>query len=303
MSRLAPDALVRPGAKLLGRVQRTAGRALRSRVAGDDAAVAAERIWGSTGERWFTPGDPVWRVHANASMFTGGLAALLLQSLHPQAMAGVAGHSGYRGDPWGRLQRTSHFIATTTFGTIPDAEAAIAQVRAVHRRVRGKDERGVPYRADDPVLLRWVHVAEASSFLAAYQRYATVPLTPAEADTYVAQSSLVAARLGADHLPQAVAELNETLGAYRPVLRSTPAARDAGRFLLLNPPLPLAARPGYAAIAAGAIALLPGWARRELRLPAPPALDIIPRTLGLGATRTIRWAMAGLDDASPHRSR
>jgi hypothetical protein len=83
-------------------------------------------------------------------------------------MAGVAAHSGYRGDPWGRLQRTSHFLATTTFGTVPDAQAAIERVRAVH-------ERGVPYRASDPALLRWVHVAEASSLLGAYQRYASRP--------------------------------------------------------------------------------------------------------------------------------
>ena len=93
------------------------GAALRARVAGDDAAERARVIWGREGERWFTPEDPVWRVHADASMFPGGVAALLLQSLHPLAMAGVAGHSGYKGDPWGRLQRTSHFLATTTFGT------------------------------------------------------------------------------------------------------------------------------------------------------------------------------------------
>ena len=114
----------------------------------------------------------MWRVHADASMFPGGVAALLLQSLHPLAMAGVAGHSGYKGDPWGRLQRTSHFLATTTFGTVEDAEATIARVRAIHERVRGRDPKGRPYRASDPHLLRWVHVAEAHSFLTAHQRYA-----------------------------------------------------------------------------------------------------------------------------------
>ena len=117
---------------VLDEVARTAqqrlGLALRARVAGDDAAERAKVIWGAEGRRWFSPADPVWRVHADASMFPGGVAALLLQSLHPAAMAGVAGHSGYRGDPWGRLQRTSHFLATTTFGTVGDAEAAIARV-------------------------------------------------------------------------------------------------------------------------------------------------------------------------------
>ena len=100
--------------------------ALRSRVAGDDAAEKAAVIWGAEGERWFTPEDPVWRVHADAAMFPGGIRALLLQSLHPLAMAGVAGHSGFKGDPWGRLQRTSEFLATTTFGTIEHAEQQIA---------------------------------------------------------------------------------------------------------------------------------------------------------------------------------
>ena len=92
-------------------------------------------------------------------------------------MAGVAGHSGYKGDPWGRLQRTSHYLAVTTFGTIADAEKAIEHVRSVHRRVRGTDELGRPYAADDPHLLRWVHVAEIWSFLNAYQAYAAEPLT------------------------------------------------------------------------------------------------------------------------------
>ena len=163
---------MRPLTDLGHTAQRRLGAALRSRVAGDDATERAKVIWGRPGKRWFAPEDPVWRVHADAAMFPGGMAALLLQSLHPLAMAGVAGHSGYRGDPWGRLQRTSHFLATTTFGTVEDAEAAIARVRAIHERVRGRDHRGRPYRAADPHLLGWVHVAEAHSFLAAYQRYA-----------------------------------------------------------------------------------------------------------------------------------
>ena len=98
----------------LDRLQRAAGTALRSRVAGEDAPERARVIWESEGERWFTPEDPVWRVHADAAMFPGGVTALLLQMLHPMAMAGVAGHSGYRGDPWGRLQRTRHYLASTT---------------------------------------------------------------------------------------------------------------------------------------------------------------------------------------------
>jgi uncharacterized protein (DUF2236 family) len=280
----------RPAAALSRRL----GLALRSRVAGDDAPERAQRIWGAEGERWFTPSDPIWRVNADAAMFPGGIAALLLQSLHPSAMAGVAGHSGYKGDPWGRLQRTSHYLAFTTFGTIEDAEEAIAHVRSVHRRVRGKDERGRPYAADDPHLLRWVHVAEIWSFLQAFQAYSGEPLTPQEADLYVEQTTVAASRLGATGLPTSVGGLEEMIEAYRPELEATAAAREATRFMLLNPPVPLAARPGYALIAAGGVALLPTWARRELRLPVNRAGIAVATRAGALSTALVRWGMAGL---------
>ncbi len=262
-------------------VQRRLGLLLRERVAGSEAAERASRIWGKPGPRWFAKGDPIWRVHLDASMFVGGLTALLLQSLHPQAMAGVAGHSGYKSDPWGRLQRTSHYIAMTTYGTIPDAEAAIAAVRAVHERVRGRDDRGVPYRASDPHLLAWVHLAEADSFLRAHQEFGAAPLSQTEADTYVAQAGVPAALLGVLDPPSSVAELEARLARYRHELRASPAAREAARFLLYEPPLPLLARPGYGTLAAGAVSLLPEWAREELQLNLPGGLtEAIGRPLG-----------------------
>ena len=280
-------------------VQRRLGLALRSRVAGDDAPQRAQRIWGAEGERWFTSEDPIWRVNADASMFPGGLAALLLQSLHPLAMAGVAGHSGYKGDPWGRLQRTSHYLAVTTFGTVADAEQAIEHVRSVHRRVRGTDPRGRAYAADDPHLLRWVHVAEISSFLAAFQSYAATPLTDDEADLFVHQTSRAASLLGATDLPHTTRELDDVIEGYRPELESTPAAREATRFMLLNPPVPLVARPGYALIAAGGVALLPRWARQALRLPLHgPGLAVATRA-GVASAALVRWGMAGLEDRRP----
>lgn len=281
--------------------RRQLAAALRSRVAGTDAQVKAERIWGASGPRWFTPGDPIWRVHADAAMFPGGIRALLLQSLHPLAMAGVAGHSGYKGDPWGRLQRTSEFLATTTFGTIDHAQEQIAKVRSIHDRVRGKAADGRPYSATDPHLLAWVHATEADSFLTAYQRYAVTPLSPAEADLYVEQGGVVASALGVVDPPTTVAALRATIEGYRPELESTAAAREAARFLLVHPPLPLAARPGYAALAAGAVAMLPRWARRPLRLPWLPVTErLVGRPLGGVATATVRWAMA---DATDERRR
>lgn len=277
--------------------------ALRSRVAGEDAATKAAAIWLTEGPRWFTADDPIWRVHADASMFPAGIRALLLQSLHPLAMAGVAGHSGYKGDPWGRLQRTSEFLATTTFGTVEHAERQIARVRGIHRRVRGVAADGRPYAADDPHLLRWVHLTEADSFLTSYQRYAEQPLTPEEADTYVEQTTVVASRLGVVDPPTTVAQLREGLESYRPELASTPEAREAARFLLVHPPLPLAARPGYAALAAGAVAMLPRWARRPLRLPWLPVTEhLVGRPLGGAATSVVRWAMRTDEDVRHRRS-
>src|SRR3954453_1712913 len=136
------------------------GRALFGLVAGPDGPDNRARIHETPGPRWFTEDRPIRRVHADASMFVGGLRALLFQSLHPLAMAGVADHSDYRGDPWGRLQRTSYFLAVTTFGAASDADRAVAQVRAIHERISGTAADGRPYQASDPHLLRWVHVAE-----------------------------------------------------------------------------------------------------------------------------------------------
>ncbi|HYS40081.1 MAG TPA: oxygenase MpaB family protein, partial [Pseudonocardiaceae bacterium] len=155
----------------LAAVRQRLGDGLFGLVAGPNGPAVGARIHRTPGPRWFDEDRPIRLVHADASMFIGGLRALLLQSLHPLAMAAVAAHSGYRGDPWGRLQRTAAFIAVTTFGTATDAEAAIERIRAVHDRVHGTSPDGRPYRANDPHLLAWVHVAEVDSFLRCYQRY------------------------------------------------------------------------------------------------------------------------------------
>jgi len=273
---------------------------LRDRVAGSDAEVKARAIWTSEGERWFAPSDPVWRVHDDASMFVGGIRALLLQSLHPLAMAGVAGHSGYRSDPWGRLQRTSTFLATTTFGTVRDAEAAVATVRGIHERVRGRVPDGRTYAASDPHLLSWVHAAEADSFLAAYRRFGAGRLSPADEDGYVAQSGLVAERLGAVDTPRTVAELDALMDRYRPELSASTEAREAARFLLLQPPLGWSEKPGYAALAGGGVALLPMWAKEMLRLPALPMTErMVTLPVADAAVKAIRWAITAPGHSRP----
>jgi uncharacterized protein (DUF2236 family) len=274
-------------------VRERLGQELFLRVAGPDGARHARRIHGRPGPRWFEPDSPIARVHGDAAMFIGGIRAVLLQTLHPAAMRGVAEHSGYRGDMWGRLARTSRFIAVTTFGTVEDAERAVAAVRAIHDRVTGTMPDGTPYAANDPHLLGWVHAAEVDSFLLAHTVYGERPLVGPERDTYVAQAAEVARRLGVVDPPTTEAELAATLAAYRPELRGTPEARDAVAYLLLRPELPLLARAPYGVLVAAAIGLMPRWTRRPLRLPWLPVSErTVVRALGGLATGTIRWAMA-----------
>jgi uncharacterized protein (DUF2236 family) len=273
-------------------VRRRIGSGLFGLVAGPQGTVNRSRIHDTPGPRLFDRDRPIRRVHGDAAMFVGGLRALLLQSLHPLAMAAVAAHSGYRGDPWGRLQRTSTFLAVTTFGTETDARRAVDQVRAVHERVRGTASDGRPYRASDPHLLRWVHVAEVDSFLRCHQRYGAHPLDDAGCDEYVADAAVVAGALGVPDPPTNQAELAEQLAAYRPELHGTTEAREAARFLLFQAPLPLLAKPPYAVLAATAVGTLPPWARRPLRLPYLPVTEATAiRLAGHSLVSAIRWVM------------
>lgn len=278
-------------------LRRRLSLALRSRVAGPDADARAARIWLAPGERRFCPGDPIARVHNHAGMYAGGLRALLLQSLHPLAMAGVGEHSGYRSDPWGRLQRTSEFIAMTTFGPVEGARKVLDHINRVHGTVSGTAPDGRRYDARDPHLLMWVHVAEIDSFLTAYQRYSRTPLTPAEADTYVEQAGWTAGELGVPDPPRTVAGLRSQLSAHRPELRVTDGARDAAAFLLREPPLPWAARPGYWMLAAAAVTMLPDYARDLLDLRVMGRLDpladrMVLRPAGRLGTAAVSWALA-----------
>jgi uncharacterized protein (DUF2236 family) len=293
--RLTPEVRMstEPIAARIDTLQRRLGEALFARVAGPQGAANRARF-AAPGPRWFEEGRPIRQVHGDAAMFVGGLRALLLQSLHPQAMTAVAQHSGYRSDPWGRLQRTSTFLAATTFAPADDAQRAVDHVRQVHRHINGTGPGGVPYRADDPHLLRWVHVAEADSFLRCHQRYGARPLDQAGCDGYVADAARIAEALGVTDPPRSRAELDAALRGYRPELHAIPEAREAARFLVWNPPLPLLARGPYALLAATAVAELPGWARRELRLPLPHlAESVLVPHVGHGVVGAVRWAMTG----------
>jgi len=268
------------------------GEQIRSRVVGPDADRRARELFATDEPGWFDDDAPIRRVHGDASMFIGGLRALLFQSLHPLAMAGVAEHSDYRNDPWGRLQRTADFLAATTFGPASEAQQAVDVVHRVHERVVGTTRSGVPYAANDPHLLEWVHIAELDSFLVAHDRFGEHPLVGDERDRYVAESAVIARALGVIEPPVNEAQLRARLRAFRPELGGSRDAQVAARYLLLQPPLPTAGRAGYGLIAAAAVSLMPTWTRWPLRLPWLPVSEAtLGRAVGDAVTKTLRWAI------------
>ena len=279
-----------PGAA--DRIRGQIGAAIIERIAGPQGPPRRRPAEPSRGERWFGPDRPIRQVHSDEAMFIGAIRALLLQSLHPLAMAAVAEHSDYHGDPWGRLQRTGRFIGVTTFGRTEEVQQAIERVKAIHLRVTGTAPDGRPYAASDPHLLTWVHVAEADSFLRAHSHFGAQPLDKAGRDGYVADMAKIGAELGVPDPPRTEAELADQIRTYRPELAATAEAREAARFLLLRPPLPVIARAPYGVLAAAAVSLLPGWARRPLYLPRLPLTEtVLVRPAGHVMVHAIHWAI------------
>lgn len=273
--------------------RRALADAVRNRVVGDRADERAAELFTAPGPRWFADDRPIRIVHGDVSMFIGGLRALLFQSLHPLAMAGVAAHSDYRADPWGRLQRTADFLAATTFGPATESERAIAMVKRVHERVTGLASDGRPYRANDPHLLKWVHIAEVDSFVAAHRAFGETPLSDHEYDHYVADMAVIAERLGVVEPPRSMRQLKQQLRYYRRELDGSKEARDAARYLLFTPPLPLVVRPAYGLIGAAAVSLMPAWTRLPLRIPWFPVAELaVARPAGVVLARTLRWALS-----------
>lgn len=234
--------------------------------------------------------SPVREVHADASMLVGGVRTLLYQTLHPDAMFGVAEHSDYESDPLGRLHRTAHFLQATVYGSADDAQQAIDLVRAIHGRVTGVLPDGRTYRADDPHLIGWVHATELDSFLTAFQTYGPRRLHADEVDRYVADMSIIGHALGGRDLPMSGAELDEMLAMYRRECVATPECRETTRFLFA-PQLPLPVLAVYPVIFGAATAMLPAWARRMLLLPIAPGVDpLLLRPAAEALVRTLRWA-------------
>lgn len=239
------------------------------------------------------PGDPglfgpesvSWRVIGDAAAFVGGVRALLVQAVHPEVVAGVADHSSYKADPLGRLSRTSAYVTATTFGALPEVEAAVAQVRHAHRPVTGRSHRNIPYSAGKPEFAAWVHNVLTDSFLRAYQAYGPSELTSEEADRFVLEQTHVGRLLDADPLPETASELADWV-ALHPALDESPGMAETRTFLS-NPPLDPLQRVGYQALFRGALPTVP---ERVLGLLALEP-TIADEPIGRRFVAFLRWAL------------
>ena len=256
------------------------------------AAFASGMPEGDGDDGFFGPASVAWRMSADLASPVAGLRSLLMQALHPLAMAGVDQHSGWRRDPVGRLAATSAYLATITFGERAAAAAAAARVRRVHDHVRGVDAvTGRTYAAGGPALLLWVHAALVQSSLAAGQAFGTA-LSVDDCDRYVAEMMVAAELVGVPRLliPASVAELDRYVALVQPELRCTPAARESMAYLLDPPGLDQELAGFWQDVRDGAIAVLPEWAREMYGYGAPQ-----PPPLAPGRRTEIRQSLGVLD--------
>jgi len=271
-------------------------RPLKSAITGRIVALFNDRSRGEAPvprrpDGLFGPHSVAWRVHGDvAAMMVGGISSLLLQMLHPAVLAGVWDHSNFRTDMQGRLRRTARFIALTTYGGREEAEAVIRRVRHIHDRVGGTLPGGTPYAANDPALLAWVHVTEATSFLNAWRRYVEPRMPPADQDRYFAEMAQVARALGAAPVPVDRAGARRLMESYRPRLRVDHRTREVRSLVLKTATADLLAAQVQALGNQAAIDLLPEWARRLHGLPNPLLGRPFVRAGTLGVAQTLRWA-------------
>ncbi len=232
----------------------------------------------------FGPGSVSWKVMGDVSSFVGGVRALLLQALHPEVAAGVADHSQYEKDPLGRLNRTSLFVTTANYGSMPEVEAAVRIVREAHKPVSGTSERGIRYSANQPQLGAWVHNTLTDSFLEAYQTFCH-GLTAQEADQFVQEQAKIGELLGVTELPLTASELRNWVTEH-PSLSDSEALRSAWDFLR-KPPLQAGQLLGYKVVRAAAVATLPS----ELAQLAGTSSRRGALVGGQCIVSSLRWAM------------
>ncbi|MGH8216151.1 MAG: oxygenase MpaB family protein [Rhodanobacteraceae bacterium] len=280
-----------PGVKLLPRpARRHLRRQVLAVLSRDAPAPDYDAPLGDPG--LFGPDSVTWKIHADfPSMMAGGLASLMLQALHPLALAGVWDHSAFRTDTLGRLRNTTAFVGRSTYAPRVPAEAAIERVRMIHRSVHGTAPDGRAYSADDPHLLTWVHCAGCWCFLRAYETYCRVRIPVAMQDRYLVEMVRIAESLGARDVPRSAAELDAFFAEVRPELVFDVRARETLRVLgSIRLPIPFS---GFSRdlFMGAAAALLPAW-----------ALDLMDRSSvrrwrDRGASRALQLIAPSVRDA------
>lgn len=240
----------------------------------------------------FGPQSMAWRVHAHfTAMMVGGLSSLIVQSLHPRALAAVWDHSDFRQNLKARLGRTAYFVAATTYGSQDMALKAIGRVNAIHANIRGTDLQGQPYVANEPELIRWVHLVEVTSFLGAYQHLARQPLSQQACDQYVAEMTQVGHLLGAVDLPVTYASTQSDLMAFAPVLRFDARAQEI-LHVIQTYPSDLRDRPWMALVLKCAFDLLPPWVLAQMG--HPPACEVQKQVTRLAvqlSAEPVQWML------------
>lgn len=209
----------------------------------------------------FGPASVTWKIHSDfPGMMAGGIAALMLQTLHPRALAGVWDHSRFREDPLSRLQNTTTFVAATSYAPTNDAERLIAMVNRIHEHVVGHTADGEPYDAREPELLNWVHCTEATMFLEGYKHYRGITPSREDEDRYFDEIRCIAEKLGAENVPASRAQMNDYFARVQADLRYDQRSRDTLKVLeTMALPVPLTGLSRRTFLGAGA-AILPEWA-------------------------------------------
>lgn len=296
-------------------VQEFLSKRFRSLLSGDPNGIPPWLEVVAAGEEagLYLPTDAPWVVHADFGTLVGGIRALLMQALHPGSLTGVASHSRYQQDALGRLSGTIRWLTVTTFGSHSAIAGEAGRVNRMHDRVKGEYTTGQgetkAYRAADPDLLLWVHIAFTDSFLTCHEMYAWRPIPAGNAatgaDNYVAQWSKSVAPLGLTECPMSQAELNTEIERFvgEGLLKANETTRRVVEFIR-NPPLPPMARLAYHLLFSAAVLSLPPHSRELLGLKAGPRWIIQPATRAV--LRFMRFAIgpdSPIEDAAIARLR
>ena len=244
----------------------------------------------------YLPTDAPWVAHSDLATLVGGIRALLMQALHPGSLAGVRSHSRYKDDPLGRLSGTIRWLTVTTYGSHEAIANEASRVNRMHDRVKGEYQNAkketTSYRAADPNLLLWVHIAFMDSFLRSHQIFSKRPL-PGGADAYIRLWSKSVEPLGLTNVPMSEAELITTVARYRAALTVTDETRETIQWIK-NPPLPATSKPMYALLFQSAVASLGSEYQQMMGLKCLPLRVLRPLT-----TRVLQIMRLAIGPESP----